>query len=102
MWGDLGILLEMLEGSIVLPFLLELRARLEHFGGMAVVKDEVLWSIDSEKGYTVSSCYAHFASFCLLFWPPNRCDVSLGIAILSVSFAIFSWKIRIILFSIVL
>lgn len=45
---------------------------------MADVRDEVTWSLDSDRGFSVS-CYAHFSSFRLSFGPPNRCDVALGI-----------------------
>lgn len=78
-WGDLGIPTVELEGSILLSCFLDLRVRLENFWSITDLKDAVSWSLDLDKWFSVSSCYAHYAFLHLPFGPPNRCDEALGI-----------------------
>lgn len=42
-------------------------------------KDAVSWSLDLEKGFLVSSCYARYVILRLLFGLLNRCEAALGI-----------------------
>ncbi|XP_058787437.1 uncharacterized protein LOC131661813 [Vicia villosa] len=76
-WGDLGISgTAFLEPGIALDYSI-LRNLLESFGGFQEGKDLVEWSLDSEKGFTVSSCYSIYAQKRIPFGPFNRHDEAL-------------------------
>ncbi|XP_058732778.1 uncharacterized protein LOC131604350 [Vicia villosa] len=76
-WGDLGISDVGLGEPDFLAMYTGLQALLESFRGMNENKDSMVWSLDTEKGYTVSSSYLRYALMCIPFGPLNRCDEAL-------------------------
>ncbi|XP_058727043.1 uncharacterized protein LOC131598463 [Vicia villosa] len=70
--------------------------RLESFRGVLDVKDSVFWSLGLEKGFTVFSCYSHYALSRFPYEPINRCDGVLEVIWkMEVSFKIkaFGWRL---------
>ncbi|XP_058763574.1 uncharacterized protein LOC131637025 [Vicia villosa] len=86
----------MVVGPDILPLFMDLRGRLEFFGGVHDVKDSVSWSLDPEKGFTVSLCYSLYAISRIPSGPLNRCDGTLEIIWkMEVPFKIkaFGWRL---------
>lgn len=51
-----------------------LRILLDTFDEINDEKDDMVCSLDLEKGYSVASCYSRYALMCIPFGPPNRGD----------------------------
>ncbi|XP_058753205.1 uncharacterized protein LOC131626408 [Vicia villosa] len=78
-WGDLGISGVEAEQAGLESKLAVLRSLLENFGGLKEDKDSVCWLLDSEKAFTVSSCYNRYASLRTPFGPIKRNEEALEI-----------------------
>ncbi|XP_058777732.1 uncharacterized protein LOC131651991 [Vicia villosa] len=95
-WIDLGISGTVVHESGIFLEYTVLRDLLESFRGLQEGKDCVEWSLDAEKGFTVSSCYSRYAQVCIPFGPYNRCDDALELIWkMKVPFRIksFGWRL---------
>ncbi|XP_058783702.1 uncharacterized protein LOC131658424 [Vicia villosa] len=95
-WGDLGIpMMEVVEAGL-LSKLLSLRNLLETFVGSNSEKDSVCWNIETDKIFSVASCYRRYASRRIPFGPINRNDEALEkIWKMEIPFKIkaFAWRL---------
>ncbi|XP_058746293.1 uncharacterized protein LOC131619186 [Vicia villosa] len=76
--------------------LASLRGRLEGFCGMSEGKDLLEWTVNSEAGFSVASCFAFYGSSQFPFGPPNKFDGAIGLVWKSeVPFKIkaFAWRL---------
>ncbi|XP_058753644.1 uncharacterized protein LOC131626820 [Vicia villosa] len=95
-WGDLGISEFEVEQAGLFDKVAVLRALLENFGGLHEDNDSVCWLLDSEKTFTVSSCYHRYVSLRTPFGPFNRNEEALEIIWkMEVPFKIkaFAWRL---------
>ncbi|XP_058755548.1 uncharacterized protein LOC131628736 [Vicia villosa] len=76
-WGDLRISACEVEHAGLLDKVEVLRALLENFEGLHDDNDSVSWLFDSEKTFTVSSCYHRFVALRTPFGPFNRNEEAL-------------------------
>ncbi|XP_058783299.1 uncharacterized protein LOC131657977 [Vicia villosa] len=73
-WGYLGIsLVDAGEAGLLSEFV-SLRNFLETFAGCNLEKDTVRWNIETDKIFTVSSCYRRYAFRRIPFGPINKND----------------------------
>ncbi|XP_058741567.1 uncharacterized protein LOC131613943 [Vicia villosa] len=95
-WGDLGISVDEAVEAGLFSKLLPLRILLDSFAGCNMEKDSVSWKNETDKSFTVSSCYRWYASWRIPFGPINRNDVVLEkIWKMEVPFKIkaFAWRL---------
>ncbi|XP_058763698.1 uncharacterized protein LOC131637124 [Vicia villosa] len=95
-WGDLGISGAEVAEKNLSPRLAVLRGLLEDFGGLIDDIDSVCWVLDSEKCFSVSSCYRWYASLRTPFGPLNKNEEALELIwMMEIPFKIkaFAWRI---------
>ncbi|XP_058733972.1 uncharacterized protein LOC131605656 [Vicia villosa] len=95
-WGDLGITEEEVVQAGLVSELGVLRSLLENFGGLKGGRDSVSWSLESEKVFSVASCYNWYVSLRTPFGPSKRCEEALEIVWkLEVPYKIkvFAWRL---------
>ncbi|XP_058780626.1 uncharacterized protein LOC131654465 [Vicia villosa] len=73
-WGDLGISEDEAVEAGLFSRLMSLRNCLESFVGCSLEKDTVSWNLETDKCFTVSSCYSRYAIRRIPFGPINRND----------------------------
>ncbi|XP_058776004.1 uncharacterized protein LOC131650310 [Vicia villosa] len=78
-WGDFSLSTTVANNLELLPNFSSLKDQLEEFGGLLEGRDMVGWTFNSEEDFSVASCYALYACFCIPLGPPNRYDEALGL-----------------------
>ncbi|XP_058734162.1 uncharacterized protein LOC131605881 [Vicia villosa] len=68
-WGDLGLPGSVVDDLVLRGLLLSLKSRLENFNGWSGGKDTVVWNGNSERDFSVASCYEHYEKSFISYGP---------------------------------
>ncbi|XP_058726315.1 uncharacterized protein LOC131597648 [Vicia villosa] len=78
-WGDLGIPRHMAEDPVLAADITSLRTSLVAFYGWKEGKDAVVWLGNSEKEFSVASCYEFYEKLFILYGPPIKNAEAFGL-----------------------